>query len=302
MPERAQVDALADLGQLGQVVGPAAVQVVEDDLPGGRDEHAGLDRAGEFGVPVRAARGERLQRRVGGEHPHPVLEHDAPLVVNELAVAPGVPVHLQVGALGDTLRVGHRPVRRGIADPAVAGHLWGQGRVRGIAGDQFVLHADEEDRAARVALTAGPPAQLVVHADARVPPGADDVQAAERGDPLVICFIVPAEADVGAAARHLGGHGDRAVAAGLGDDRRLGRVVLGVEHDVRQAFGLEPSRQPFRLFDVQRADQHRAPGGVRGGDLGGDRVSFCSAVAYSRSGSSSRTHGRFGGITATSSP
>ena len=30
--------------------------------------------------------------------------------------------------------------------------------------------------------------------------------------------------------------------------------------------------------------------------------SFCATVAYSRSGWSSRTHGRFGGITATSSP
>ncbi len=154
-------------------------------------------------------------------------------------------MYLQAGTLGDTLRVGHRPVRSGIADPPVAGRLWGQGRVRGIAGDQFVLHADEEDGATRVTLTASPPAQLIVHAYACVPPGADDVQATQPGDPLVICFIVPTEADVGAAARHLGGHGDRAVAAGLRDDGCLGRVVLGVEHDTRQAFGLEPSRQPF---------------------------------------------------------
>ena len=31
-------------------------------------------------------------------------------------------------------------------------------------------------------------------------------------------------------------------------------------------------------------------------------LSFSATVAYSRSGWSSRTHGRFGGITATSSP
>ena len=46
---------------------------------------------------------------------------------------------------------------------------------------------------------------------------------------------VAAEQDVGAAAGHVGGDGDRALAAGLGDDRRLALVVLGVQHVVRDA-------------------------------------------------------------------
>jgi len=37
VPERAQVDALADPSQHGEVIRPAAVQVVQDDLPGGRE-------------------------------------------------------------------------------------------------------------------------------------------------------------------------------------------------------------------------------------------------------------------------
>ena len=43
---------------------------------------------------------------------------------------------------------------------------------------------------------------------------------------------VAAEQDVGAAAGHVGGDGDHAEAAGLGDDLRLLLVELGVEHDV----------------------------------------------------------------------
>ena len=45
---------------------------------------------------------------------------------------------------------------------------------------------DEEHRAAGVALAAGPPAQLVVEPAARVPAGADHVQAAELGDLVVL--------------------------------------------------------------------------------------------------------------------
>src|SRR3970040_2163105 len=40
---------------------------------------------------------------------------------------------------------------------------------------------------------------------------------------------VAAEENVGAAARHVGGDGNGAIAAGLRDDRRLALVVLGVE-------------------------------------------------------------------------
>ena len=46
---------------------------------------------------------------------------------------------------------------------------------------------------------------------------------------------VAAEHDVGAAAGHVGGDGDRAAPAGLGDDAGLLLVVLGVEHVVRDA-------------------------------------------------------------------
>ena len=68
---------------------------------------------------------------------------------------------------------------------------------------QVVLEGEEEARLARVALTAGAAAQLVVDAPRFVALGADDVQAADIGDAL-------AEHDVGAAAGHVGGDGDAA--------------------------------------------------------------------------------------------
>ena len=48
----------------------------------------------------------------------------------------------------------------------------------------------------------------------------------ERG--LAELLVVPAKQDVGAAACHVGGDGDGALAAGLGDDRGLALVFLGV--------------------------------------------------------------------------
>ena len=70
---------------------------------------------------------------------------------------------------------------------------------------------------------------------------------------------VAAEQDVGAAAGHVGGDRHRRLAAGLRDDFRFLRVVLRVQDDVLGCRDqLQQLRQPFRLFDRHRADQHRA--------------------------------------------
>src|SRR6516164_3116915 len=170
--------------------------MVEDDLPGGAGKHALAELRHERRISPRAAGGEREARHVGGEHPVPVLQEHAALVVEELAVLPCVPVYLQVGAFSDALCVGDRPVGGDVADPAVAGHLPWWGGVRGEAGDQLVLHADEEHRAAGIALPAGPPAELVVHAGALVPACADDVEAAQLRH-LSAIAIAATEADIG---------------------------------------------------------------------------------------------------------
>ena len=76
-----------------------------------------------------------------------------------------------------------------------------------------------------------------------------------------------AEDDVGAAAGHVGGDRDRAVAAGLGHDLRLVLVVLGVQHHVLDAGLLEEARELLRLLDRDRAHEHRAAGLVQLLDL-----------------------------------
>ena len=181
---------------------------------------------------------------------------------------------------------------------------------------QVVFERQEEARRARIALAAGAAAQLVVDAARFVPLGADDVQAAEVDDFLVLfvgqalevredaipvgaldaveavdveevdvlvvvdvllfalddllgdVFVqallarhvlgVAAEQDVGAAAGHVGGDRDRALAAGLRDDLGFLRVVLRVEHDVLRALPLQHVRDALGLLDRDRADQRRA--------------------------------------------
>ena len=60
---------------------------------------------------------------------------------------------------------------------------------------------------------------------------------------------VAAEQDVDAATGHVGGHGDRAEAAGLGDDLGLTGVLLGVQHLVGDAALVQQPRQVLGLLD-----------------------------------------------------
>ena len=101
-----QVDALPDVGQVGQVVGPAAVQVVQHDQP------ADLS-------PASPRRGPRRSPRSGSGHARPsssravavrskrvaALDDDRPLLGDQLVVAPVVGMHVEHPAFGDALRV-----------------------------------------------------------------------------------------------------------------------------------------------------------------------------------------------------
>ena len=68
---------------------------------------------------------------------------------------------------------------------------------------------------------------------------------------------IAAELDVGAAAGHVGGDGDRAEAARLGDDMRLLLVIAGVQHLVLDLRLLEIFGEQLRLLDRDGADQDR---------------------------------------------
>ncbi len=140
-----------------------------------------------------------------------------------------------------------------------------------------------------------------------MPLGAEDVEPAERDDFLALdgalAFVlfdelqelfrlgvgkaavleefdlrhhlgVAAQDDVGAAAGHVGRHGDGALASGLRDDLRFFRVVLRVQDVMRDAFFLEDLGDGRRLFDAGRADEHGLPALVKLGQLFDDRGEF----------------------------
>ena len=146
---------------------------------------------------------------------------------------------------------------------------------------------------ARVALAAGPSTKLVVDSTGLVafgseyvePTNLDDLRGlngnalldrCEDGVPLRLVLVwrldgaqalrihlgdgeklcVAAEHDVGATTGHVSGDRDGSEPSGLGDDRRLTRVVLRVEHFVLHSALGEKLRQVFALLDARCSDQH----------------------------------------------
>ena len=83
---------------------------------------------------------------------------------------------------------------------------------------------------------------------------------------------VAAEDDVGAAAGHVGGDGDAALAAGLRDDLGLPLVVLRVEDVVRHAAALEERGHHLALRHRDGADEDRLALLVPLPDLLADRL------------------------------
>jgi hypothetical protein len=81
-------------------------------------------------------------------------------------------------------------------------------------------------------------------------------QAGVGLDEAGLLLDVAAQHDVGAAAGHVGGDGDHLRTAGLRHDLGFARVLLGVEHLVRQLFLVQQVRQ-IRSLDRGRAHQHR---------------------------------------------
>ncbi len=73
------------------------------------------------------------------------------------------------------------------------------------------------------------------------PSAAETARACDLADEILAGHElgVAAEQDVGAAAGHVGGDGDHAETAGLGDDLGFLLVELGVEDDVADALALE---------------------------------------------------------------
>ena len=169
----------------------------------------------------------------------------------------------------------------GAVEPAVLHHLAlleaealhdARDALRPEQAHELVLERDEELRAAGVALARAAAAQLAVDAPRLVPLGADHVQAADLGD------AVP-ELDVRAAPRHVRRDRDRALLARERDDLGFARMVLRVQHLVRDARDLEHAREDFGRRDLDRAEQDRLALRVAPLDVGDDRLELLALRA-----------------------
>ena len=74
---------------------------------------------------------------------------------------------------------------------------------------------------------------------------------------LDLLLPVAAEDDIGSAACHVGGDGDRLRSAGLGDDLGLARVVLRVEDLVLDALRVKEAGELLGVLDGDGADEDR---------------------------------------------
>ena len=93
---------------------------------------------------------------------------------------------------------------------------------------------------------------------------------------------VAAEHDIRTTAGHVGRDRDCARLARLRDDVGFLFVVLGVQHGVLDALGLEDLRQFLGLFDRHRADQDGLALGVAGLDAGDGRLDLAALVFVNR--------------------
>ena len=171
---------------------------------------------------------------------------------------------------------------------------------------EVVLERQVELGLARIALTTGAAAQLVVDTTGLMALGADDGQAAGgkhalalglagllglsvkllellgrhvlHGQALVLKALahqlvgVAAQQDVGTTTSHVGSDGHGAVASGLGNDMSLALVMLSVEDLVRDAALGKGGRQLLRAFDGDGAHQDRLALGVTALDVVGNGV------------------------------
>ncbi len=175
--------------------------------------------------------------------------------------------------------------------------------VTGKDAQQRVFQAQIETAGTRIALTARTAAQLVINPARFVALGADDVQTAcgqhlvmqhlpfglQRGDlrrfgGIVQAFVffdiahaafdTAAQHDIGTATGHVGGDGHLRTGTGLRHDLGFTRMLLGVQHVVRNVGLLEQAAQQFRLFNRGGTHQHRLAAFYATFDIGDDGVVF----------------------------
>src|SRR5215217_1521661 len=116
--------------------------------------------------------------------------------------------------------------------------------------EQIVLEREVESRPARVPLSPGAAAELVVDPARFVSLGPHDIEPPKLRNP-------PAKLDVGTSTGHVRSDSNRAPLAGLRDDLCLPLVLLSIKDVVLYAAPLEECRDVLRYFDRNGAHQDR---------------------------------------------
>ena len=251
------------------------------------------------------------------EHGLTLRVDDAALLVHHVVILEHVLTDLEVARLDGLLRGAHALGHALGLDRLALGQALGHHTRHELCVEQtheVVLEAQVEAGLARVALTAGTAAQLVIDTAGLMALGAEHIQAAEPDDLLVLVLDllldlgqgarptllvllrgvirgvalglelgvgqelhVAAQHDVGTTACHVGGHGHGALAAGHGHDGRFLGVLLGVEHLMRDARHVEQRGDDLGALHAGGAQQHRLALGVALGhvlDDGGELLAL----------------------------
>ena len=190
---------------------------------------------------------------VAREHPHQVvLEREVEQRLTRIALAAGATAELVVDAPG-LVTFGSEHVQPAHLHDVV---VLGIGLCLELREDRLVL-----------GLVGRP--LVRVHLEEQVPV----VVEVTRGHLLAGEVLgVPTEQDVDAAARHVGGNRDGALAAGLRHHHGFLLVVLRVQDVVGDAAAPQHARQALGLLDRHRPDEDRLPVLVAFEDVVGDRV------------------------------
>src|SRR5262245_47913966 len=207
--------ASAQFSDRCQIVGPEIIDRLERDLS--------LPR--------------RRRRRPPGEHVVTALAHREALSLDQRLVLAQEQADVEILPFGHALDLIGLDIRI----------------VRYMFEEERILARDEELRAARIALTAGAAAQLMIDATAVVTIGPDDVQAAELGDAVT-------KDDIHAAAGHVRRDRDGTADPGARNDLSFARFMSRVQHVMRKI--AEPAAEPLGLFNTRRADEHGTFTGV----------------------------------------
>ncbi len=249
-----------------------------NELPHRGEEHVARDRA------------DGLGDLLGLEQLVSLLVDHLALVVGDVVELEQLLANVEVARLDLALRVLDGARHHARLDRLSLGNLErAHDRLQPLAGEdleQRILERKEKTRAAGISLARGPSPQLVVDAARLVALGAHDMQPA-RGDHLFVQLLprladlgdapllllgqerlvgfhaldlgvgVAAQHDVRAAPRHVGGDGDLARPARLLDDLGLARVLLRVEHVVRDLHLLHHRGDELGILHRGRAEQHR---------------------------------------------